>query len=247
MNNNNPATQTLIEHLIDLRKCVVSTLWIIAIGFGVSVYFSEHIFDFIRHPIMPYLGAGGGLVFTAPIDKFMAHMKVSFLTGVIVTCPLWLYQVWLFIAPALYRKERKMAIYFLLFGSVLFLAGVTFVYKLVYPMAFKYLLSFGGNVDKPMITINEYMDFFVSTTLLFGLAFEMPLIILLLSIIGIIDEEFLKTKRRMAIMLMAVLSAVITPPDALSMLAMLAPLLLLYELSIVLVKYVKKNAEKTIT
>jgi sec-independent protein translocase protein TatC len=140
-----------------------------------------------------------------------------------------------------------MAIYFLLFGSVLFLAGVTFVYKLVYPMAFKYLLSFGGNVDKPMITINEYMDFFVSTTLLFGLAFEMPLIILLLSIIGIIDEEFLKTKRRMAIMLMAVLSAVITPPDALSMLAMLAPLLLLYELSIVLVKYVKKNAEKTIT
>ncbi|MEQ1664707.1 MAG: twin-arginine translocase subunit TatC [Bdellovibrionales bacterium] len=247
MINNNPATQTLIEHLIDLRKCIVSTLWIIAIGFGISVYFSEHIFDFIRHPIAPYLGDGGGLVFTAPIDKFMAHMKVSFLTGVIVTCPLWLYQVWLFIAPALYRKERKMAIYFLLFGSVLFLIGVTFVYKLVYPMAFKYLLSFGGNIDKPMITINEYMDFFVSTTLLFGLAFEMPLIILLLSIIGIIDEEFLKTKRRIAIMLMAVISAIITPPDALSMLAMLAPLLLLYELSIVLVKYIKKNAEKTIT
>src|SRR5687767_10915255 len=85
--------QTLVEHLYDLKKCIIRILWILLIGFGLTFYFSEYVFDFIRGPVLPYLGDQGGLVFTAPIDKFMAHIKVSVLAGVIVTCPLWLYQV----------------------------------------------------------------------------------------------------------------------------------------------------------
>lgn len=237
----NPIEQSLIDHLIDLKKCTIRTIWILLLGFASCIYFSEIIFDFIRQPILPYLGEVGGLVFTAPIDKFMAHIKVSFLAGAILTCPLWLYQIWLFIAPGLYQNEKKLAIGFIFAGTVLFGLGVLFVFKVVYPMAFKYLLTFGGTVDKPMITISEYLGFFITTTLMFGLAFELPLILVVLAMLGVLDDKILRAKRRMAIFLLAVLSAVITPPDAVSMLSMLAPMILLYEISILVVQQIVKK------
>jgi sec-independent protein translocase protein TatC len=235
--------QSLIEHLVDLKKCVVRVGFILILGFGACLYFSEYIFAFIREPILPYLGETGGLVFTAPIDKFMAHIKVSLLAAAVLTSPLWLHQVWAFLAPGLYKHERKMGITFIFFGTVLFLLGVAFVYKMVYPMAFKYLLTFGGEVDKPMITITEYLGFFITTTIIFGLAFEMPLVLVILGMAGLIDDEFLRTKRRMAIMVLAVFSAVVTPPDALSMLALLVPLIILYEVSIILVRIIGKRRQ----
>jgi sec-independent protein translocase protein TatC len=237
--------QTFIHHLVELRTCIIRSAWIIIIGFSICVYFSDKIFDVIRAPILPYLGTAGGLVFTAPIDKFTSYLKVSFMAGAIITCPLWLYQVWIFVAPGLYKKEKKMAAYFIFFGSSLFVVGVLFVYKIVYPMAFKYLLTFGGTVDKPMITITEYLSFFITTTLIFGLAFEMPLILAVLAVMGVIDDKLLTSKRRIAYMIIAVLAAVITPPDAISMLSMLGPMILLYEVSILIVRQIAKGqAEK---
>jgi sec-independent protein translocase protein TatC len=238
-------SQSFIEHLVDLRTCIIRSAWIIIIGFAVCVYFSDKIFDIIRAPIVPYLGPSGGLVFTAPIDKFTSYLKVSFMAGAIITCPAWLYQVWLFVAPGLYKKEKKMAAYFIFFGSLLFAVGVLFVYKIVYPMAFKYLLTFGGTVDKPMITITEYLSFFITTTLIFGLAFEMPLILAVLAAMGVVDDTMLRSKRRVAYMIIAVVAAVITPPDAISMLSMLGPMILLYEISIIIVgQIVKSQAAK---
>jgi sec-independent protein translocase protein TatC len=237
----NPGEQPFIEHLIDLRKCIIRSLWIILFGFAACFAFKEQLFEIIRAPILPYLGPDGHLVFTAPIDKFTAYIKVCFLAGVIFTCPLWLYQVWSFVAPGLYKKERRMAANFIISGSVLFILGVLFVYKIVYPMAFQYLLTFGGEADKPMITITEYLSFFMTTTLIFGAAFEMPLILVLLAIVGLIDDQFLRSKRRMAILIIAVISAIITPPDAISMLAMLAPMILLYEISILIVARIAKK------
>jgi len=233
-------SQSFIEHLVDLRRCIIRSAWIIILGFAVCVYFSDKIFDIIRAPIMPYLPEGG-LVFTAPIDKFTSYLKVSFMAGAIITCPGWLYQVWLFVAPGLYKKEKKMATYFIFFGSLLFVIGVLFVYKIVYPMAFKYLLTFGSTVDKPMITITEYLSFFITTTLIFGLAFEMPLILAILATMGVVDDSMLRSKRRVAYMIIAVLAAVITPPDAISMLSMLGPMILLYEISILIVSRIVKS------
>ena len=227
--------QSLFEHLSELRTCLIRSLIGITAGFSACWFFSPEIFDFIRRPIAPFL-TEGGLVFTHPVDKFLAHVNVSLLAAIILTCPYWLLQVWKFIAPGLYLSERKYGLGFMFCGSTLFLCGVGFVYFFVFPMAFKFLLMFGGETDKPMITISHYLSFFMTVTLVFGVVFEMPLILTILGMMGLIDHHLLRTKRRWAIVFLAVLAALVTPPDVISMLAMLLPLLLLYELSILMVK-----------
>lgn len=238
---NDEANQTLVEHLAELRvRLMWSFLWVF-IGFVICWSFSDILFDLIRRPISPYLkSTTGGLVFTAPTDKFIAHIKVSALAGVVISCPFWIYHLWKFIVPALYEKERKYAIGFVGFGSGLFLLGVNFVYFVVLPLAFKFLMTFGGTTDSPMITIEEYLSFFIMTTLVFGLAFEMPLILAILGMLGIVSSGFLRRNRRYAYVLLALMSAIFTPPDALSMIMMLLPMIVLYELSTFLVTVLEK-------
>lgn len=229
--------QSLIEHLTELRQRLIKALLFVLLGFFACWGFSEYIFDFIRQPIEPFLKtSSSGLIFTAPMDKFLAHLKVSILAGAILSCPLWIYQLWMFVAPGLYQNEKRWALAFVGFGSILFLTGVSFVYYVVYPMAFDFLMNFGGTTDIPMITISDYISFFITTTLVFGAAFEMPLILTFLGMVGIIDAEFLRSKRRYAIVILAALSAIFTPPDIISMVLMMIPMLLLYELSVILVK-----------
>ena len=238
------ASQTLVEHLSDLRKCLLRSVLAVVIGFGLCWIFREQLFDIIKGPIAPFL-QGGSLVFTGPMDNFLAHIKISLLASIIISCPFWIYQIWLFIAPGLYEKEKKYGVAFIFSGSFLFLLGVSFVYFIVYPMAFDFLMNFGSGGAAPMITISEYLSFFITTTLVFGAAFEMPLILTILGILGVIDHHFLANKRRYAIVILAALSALITPPDVISMFAMLIPLSLLYELSIFLVKiFGERRAEE---
>lgn len=232
--------QPLTEHLGELRTRLIYIACIIFSGFFISYFFSESIFTFLRKPVLPFLPAGG-LHFTGVLEKFVAHLKVSFLSGVILTSPLWLFQIWRFIAPGLYSREKRYALPFIFSGVLLFLGGVAFVYFFVFPAAFKFLLGFGGDVDKPIITISSYLDFVLKMFLAFGLAFEMPLIIVFLGLMGVVDAKQLRQSRRWAVLLMAIVSAVVTPPDALSMLALLIPLMLLYELSIILVATLAKR------
>ena len=186
---------------------------------------------------MPYLPENDkGLHFTGVFEKFGAHVKVSFLAGVILTSPLWLYQLWKFIAPGLYSKERKLAVGFIGSGVVLFTAGSAFAYFVVFPFAFKFLLTFGGTTDKPIITITEYLDFVFKFFLAFGVTFEMPVVLTFLGMMGVIDSKFLTKNRRWAILLLAILAAIITPPDAISMMSLFVPLLMLYEVSVILVR-----------
>ncbi len=237
---------SLIEHLTELRYRLVRSIQGIFLGSALGIYYADYIMAIIRKPILPFLGDGGGLVFTGVMDKFMAHLKVGALSGVILTCPYWLYHLWQFISPGLYKNERRYAGGFIFSGSVLFLLGVGFVYFFVYPTAFEYLLAFGGDVDKPMITIGEYLGFFVMTTLLFGLSFELPLVMVVLAIMGVIDVDFLRKNRRYAIVVLAVLSAVLTPPDIVSMCMMLVPLYALYEIAIWVIYFMIPKINKPV-
>lgn len=235
--------QSLYEHLAELRKRIINCGLILFIATAICYNFSEPIFNFVRAPIVPYL-PGGGLIFTGPLDKFIAHLKLAFVCGIILSCPFWLYQVWRFVAPGLYARERKYTIGFITAGTVLFLLGAAFSYYIALPMAFNFLMTFGGDVDKPMISIDQYMGFFTQMCLMFGVAFELPLVIVVLGMMGVVSQSFLRKNRRYAIMTIAVIAAVITPPDLLSMVLMLTPMWFLFEVSVLIVGVFEKKREE---
>lgn len=236
-------TQTLIDHLSELRVRIVRAGWAIMIGMAVCYNFTEQMFDVIRKPIAQYLPTGG-LIFTGPADKFIAHLKLALFGGLVLSCPFWLYQVWKFVAPGLYTKEKKYSLSFLFFGTILFITGVCFAYFVVFPAAFHFLMGYGGDVDKPMITIEQYLSFFVTTSLMFGVSFELPLIITVLGMVGLVSSRFLRDKRRYAVVVLSVVAAVVTPPDLLSMIMMLIPLIMLYEVGVWMVYFFEKKKAK---
>lgn len=232
--------QSLYEHLGELRIRLIYSAYILIVATGICYGFSEAIFNFIRAPIQPYL-PNGGLIYTGPLDKFIAHIKISFVCGILVSCPFWLYQVWKFVAPGLYSREKKYMVGFIFSGTCLFLLGAAFSYWVVLPMAFHFLMNFGGDIDKPMISIDHYLGFFSQMCLMFGVSFELPLIISLLGMFGLVSQQFLKEKRRYAVMILAIISAIITPPDLMSMIMMLVPMVALYELGVVMVGFFERQ------
>lgn len=236
----NQKHQTLVEHLADFRDALVKSLYAIVVTTCVAYYFSEEVFNFVRAPIQKFL-PGGGLIYTAPMDKFVAHLMLSLVVGLVAACPFIFYQIWRFIAPGLYRHEKKYALAFILSGSGLFLAGVAFAYFFAIPMAFDFLFTFGGDLDKPMITIDSYLSFFSQFCLMFGLTFELPLVLTILGMLGLVSSKFLREKRRFAVMILAIVAAIVTPPDVLSMTMMLVPLIAFYEVSVILVTLFEKK------
>lgn len=239
--------QTLVDHLRELRKRLIYSALGIVLMAAACWFYKEQLFDLIRQPIEPFLSTEQkGLVYTGLMENFLAYVKISLLGGVILSCPFWLYHLWKFLSPALYKNEKKYGIAFIFSGSLLFLSGVSFVYFMVYPIAFDFLLSFGQGQDQALITVNEYLSFFIKTTFLFGLAFEIPLILTLLGLLGIVSADFLAQNRRYAFLILSFASALMTPPDPLSMLMMSFPMIFLYEISIWSIRLLaQKESEKT--
>ncbi|MFN7905013.1 MAG: twin-arginine translocase subunit TatC [Pseudobdellovibrionaceae bacterium] len=234
------SNQTLTEHLTDLRKRIVNSLLGLAIVTCVTYAYSDKIFDIVRQPIAPFLPTGG-LFFAAPADKFMVHLKLSLVCGLIFSCPIWLSQIWMFIAPGLYKNERKFAAGFVISGTLLFLMGVAFAYFGVLPAAFEFLLSYGGDQDKPMIMMDQYLSFFTQMCLIFGVAFELPLVMVVLGLRGKVSQKILRINRRYAVVVLSILAAIATPPDVYSMMMMLVPLVALFEVSIILVGFFERK------
>lgn len=235
--------QTLVDHLRELRKRLLYSILGIIVCAGACWFFKELLFDVIRKPIEPFLSTEQkGLIYTGLMENFIAYVKISLLGGVVLSCPFWLYQLWCFLSPALYKNEKRYGVGFILSGTTLFLGGVSFVYFMVYPLAFDFLLSFGQGQDTALITINEYLSFFLTTTFLFGLAFEIPLVLTLLGMLGIVSADFLAENRRYAYLLLSFTSALMTPPDPLSMLMMAFPMVFLYEISILMIKILAPKA-----
>ena len=223
---------TFLEHLDDLRKCLVHIVAYLSIGFLACWYWSKQIYHFISIPILNALPSGTKLVYTKVTDIFILYMKVALIAGIFLTIPLTLYEVWKFIAPALYRKEKKYVLPFLFSSVFLFILGGAFCYVIVLEQAFSFLVQFGADFS-PMITANEYMDMTLMMLVGFGVIFEMPVISAFLSMFGLVTAHFLWAKFKYAIVVIVILAAVLSPTgDAFNLLIWTAPMVALYIISI---------------
>jgi sec-independent protein translocase protein TatC len=220
---------SFLDHLDELRKRLVRIVTYLGVGFLISWYFSKPIYSFLAEPIR---ATGVQLVFTNPTDAFVMYMKVAFIGSVFLTIPLSLWEVWKFIAPGLYRNEKKYVVPFLVSSILLFFAGGAFCYIYVLPQAYKFLINIGKDF-LPMISITEYWDMTMMMLLGFGLIFEMPVIIAFLSLWGLITAGFLVRKFKYAIVIMVLLAAILSPTgDVFNLMIWTAPMIVLYVLSI---------------
>jgi sec-independent protein translocase protein TatC len=223
---------SFLEHLDELRKRLVHIAIYVGVGFIVCWFFARPIYDFLAMPLSKALPPGTKLAFTKPTDPFTLYMKVAFLAGIFLTLPLILYEVWKFIAPGLYKKEKKYIVPFLLSSMILFVLGAAFCYYVVLPAAFKFLIQLGSSFT-PMIMVNEYLDLTNMMLLGFGLIFEMPVVVAFLSIFGLVSAGFLWRKFKYSFVGIVVLAAVLSPTgDAFNLLVWSAPMVLLYIISI---------------
>lgn len=222
---NKSAELTFLEHLEELRSRLIKTVGAVAVGACVSYFFIERFLAFITQPVGP-------LIFTSPADAFIARMTLTLFGGFFLALPVIVYQIWQFVSAGLVEREKGHVRIFGPLSLILFLGGAAFGYFVMVPMSLYFLLSFKTAQMVPMITVDRYISFVGTLVLAGGVIFELPLVITFLAKIGIATPEFLRQKRRYAIVLILIVSAVITPPDVISQLLMAAPLLILYELGI---------------
>jgi sec-independent protein translocase protein TatC len=241
---------TFLEHVEELRRRILWSLAAVLICFIPTYAFSERLFDILMRPIIKSLPEGSTLIFTRPAEGFMTYLKVSLFAALALAVPFILYQAWRFVAPALYKHEKQIVIPFILFGTLFFALGASFCYFVAAPPAFKFLLSeYSSDYVKAFPTIGEALSFFMALLFGFGLVFEFPLVVFVLARLGIVDSHMLRNKRRYAIFICGIAAAVITPTtDALSMMFMLVPLIVFYEIGI-LVAWIfgKKSKEVTVS
>ncbi len=226
---------SLIEHLEELRRRLIhSGVYLIA-GFFICYGFHERIYAFMQKPIVTALTKhhlDPQLVYTNPVDVFNLFLKVSLMAGVILASPFVLYQVWLFISPGLYRNEKQYVLPFMTATVGLFLAGAFFGYHYVYPGALDFLIGYAGQF-KPMVTVGEYTDLFMTVILGLGITFELPILVFFLALFGIVSAGFLWKNIRYAILIIFIIAAIITPtPEVLTMCVFAAPMLVLYLIGI---------------
>jgi sec-independent protein translocase protein TatC len=226
---------SLLEHLEELRRRLIRSAIFIVVAFFVAYGFHEKIYNLMQAPITFALKKHGlppQLIIHNPIDGFNMYLKISFMGGCILAAPFVLYQVWLFISPGLYKNEKRYVMPFMSATVGLFLAGAYFGYRWVFPGSLDFLFTFSHEF-RPLIEVNEYTDLFLTVILGLGITFELPILVLFLSLFGIVSPKFLWKNIRYAILIIFVIAAIITPtPDPLTMFVFAAPLLVLYLLSI---------------
>jgi len=236
----------LTAHLEELRKRLVRVLVVLGVGFGVCYTFKDWSFQVITRPLIEVLPKNSSLVYTGLPEAFFIHMKIAFFASLFLTSPYTLYQIWKFISPGLYAKEKKYVIPFVISSTLLFVGGVLFGYFIALPPAFKFFVSFSTDALKPMVSFREYLGLTLKFLLAFGLSFEMPVFMFFLTKLGIVNAAMLSRQRRYAILIIFIAAAVLTPsPDVLSQILMAIPLMILYEVSIVVSKFAgRKKAQE---
>lgn len=239
--------QPLTGHLTELRSRLVRALIAAAVGFAVCYTYSDTLLRVFTQPLIDALPPGQQrLVFTGLAEAFMVHLKVSLMAGFVLAMPFIFWQIWGFVAPGLYKNEQQAALPVVAAACLLFGAGVSFAYFVVFPFGFRFFVGYTTDYLMILPSLKEYLEFAWRFMLMFGLVFELPLLSYILSKVGIINYQMLSRYRRYAIVAIFVVAAVFTPPDVFSQLMMAVPLLILYEISIWVARiFGKKPAAET--
>lgn len=236
--------EELRPHLQDLRKRLMLSILSVVICFVACFSFHEEIFKWVQMPIAKAFASGinGKLIQIAPAEYLFVAIKVSFFAAFVIAVPIVFWQLWLFVAPGLYKHEKKLVLPFVFFGSIMFALGLLFCYEIVFPLIIRYVLAFGNEIVEANIASNEYLSFFIRIMLAFGFVFELPVMAFFLGKIGLITDNTLKRSFRYAVVLIFIIAAIVTPPDIISQLLLALPMVVLYGLAILILKFV--NPEK---
>ena len=236
----NDSELSLTEHLEHLRLALFKSGIGMVAGIILCYYFSDQIIHYIQVPLFKALPPDQQkLYFTSPLEKFLVFVKVAVVGGISLSLPLILYQLWNFVAPGLYQKEKNFALPFMIGGTILFFSGTSFAYFIVIPEGLKFLMTLGGSTDGAIITYSAYVNVLLMMMLVMGGAFQVPLIIILGVATGLINVQKLKKARPYVYVFLSVGSALLTPPDPFTMLAMFIPTTILYELTLFFVSWKK--------
>ena len=237
--------QPFLSHLEELRKRLIICAFAVGIGFGVAYFFSERLFLVLIAPLKAVMPEGDHLIFTNLPEMFMTYIKVALISGILAAVPVIFYELWMFVAPGLYRNEKKYLIPFVIFSSILFVGGSLFGYFVVFPFGFKFFMGFSNEYVKALPSVKQYLSFSLKLLFAFGMIFELPVVIFFLSKMGLVTPELLKKKRKYAILLTFVAAAILTPPDVMTQFMMAGPLILLYEIGIWVARLARKREEET--
>lgn len=217
-------------------------LWVFFGGFIAAYFTSDFFLDVLRKPLFEALPPDQQkLYFTSLFENFLTHLKISGYAAIFFLSPYFFYELWKFIAPGLLAKEKKLVIPFVSAATLFFIGGASFAYFVLFPVGFRYFVNYGGPTEVPLLTMDSYYSTCLKLLLLFGLAFESPVLVVLLGYLGVVDEKILRAQRRTALLIITVASALFAPPDAVSMLILMAPLALMYEGSILVVAWISRK------
>lgn len=228
---------SLTEHLEELRKTVIRVLYIVVGSFVLAYSFGEYISEFLLVPLREALlhDSAGKIVYIGLLDKILSQLQVAFWSSLIVSSPLWFFEIWRFVKPGLYDYEIRAVRPFLAVGFVLFLLGVAFGYYVVFPFTFKTLLSFGVQNVEATISLKDYLVLSSKVLVFLGLLFQLPNVVLILGFMGVVTKQSLRGMRNYVYVALAVASALLTPPDPMSMMALWIPMVILFEIGILAV------------
>ncbi len=241
---------SFISHLTELRLRLIRSFVFLLISFIICYIFSAEIYDFLVKPYSATIienNLDRRLIFTALHEAFITYLKVAFFASFFITSPIFLTQIWKFVAPGLYKNEKRALLPYLIATPVLFVLGGVLVYYLVMPLAIKFFLSFESVASSGSIAIeleakvNEYLSLIMRLIFAFGISFQLPVILSLLARINVIDSIYLKKRRKYVVVIIFAVAALLTPPDPITQIGLALPLLLLYELSIFVVKFIEKG------
>lgn len=242
--------QPLTNHLVELRKRLLWSLMVLVIASGLCYVFVQDIYGLLVRPLATQDGAQR-LIYTGLTEAFFTYMKLAFFSGLFLTLPILLIQIWKFVAPGLYKNEKGALLPFMIATPVLFICGASVVYFIVMPMAWPFFLSFQSSSAETVLPIqlearvSEYLDLIITLIFAFGVCFQLPVLLVLLGRAGIISVDTLKKGRKYAIVLTFIVAAILTPPDIISQIILAVPVLGLYEISILLISKQKFRNESS--